>query len=198
MKTILVCLFCIFFNTVFASAINPCLTAAYDPIKKQVELKWQNTDKSVTGFVLQRSTDSIAWQDIYSVYKAAFNRKNQEKCTDYVPVPKKLFYRLKILTDDHIAFTSALMVIIGNSLGSWIMYPVPVTDLLNLQYNGGEAIKGVISVYIQNAYGYILMRKRYSSISRILHVPVDNLGRGIYDVRIAVNDEIVWNSRFIK
>lgn len=185
--------------TCFAENITPNLTAEYNTRKKVVFLKWQNTDSRASSFILQRSDDNKVWKDIYTLESANFSKKKQEKFSDEFPEPTKNYYRLKIVLDDKNAeYSPSIMVIIGNPLDSWMMYPVPVRDVLNLQYNGSESIKGVVSVFIQNMSGYILTRRRFSSLGRTIQVPVDNLGRGTYDVRIVINDEVIWNQRFVK
>ena len=78
------------------------------------------------------------------------------------------------------------------------MYPVPVDHLINLQYKGSEAILDVIDVYIMNMKGYVLLRKRYSSLARQIQLPVDNLGKGFYEIYIMINERIVWKQAFIK
>jgi len=196
LSTLIVCCLNI---TCFAENINPNLTAEYNTKKKVVLLKWQNTDDRVTGYILQRSDDNKIWKDIYTLESASFSKKKQEKFSDEYPEPTKNYYRLKIEVDNkNIEYSPSIMVIIGNPLDSWTMYPVPVRDVLNLQYTGSESIKAVVSVFIQNMSGYILTRRRFSSLGRTIQVPVDNLGRGIYDVRIVINDEVIWNQRFVK
>ena len=198
MKSILVIFICFLHAACFASGISPNLTAEYNSRKNQVELKWQNIDQDVTTFVLERSSDNNSWKDIYTLRSDDFSKKKQEKFYDRSPGPAKNYYRLKISTTNDIEYSASIMVIIGSPSNSWILYPVPVRDVLNLQYNGSEAIKGVICIFIQNMYGYVLVRRRCSTLSRNIQVPVDNLGRGTYDVRIVINDEIVWNQRFVK
>ena len=198
MKSILVIFICFVHFACFASGVSPNLTAEYNSRKKQVELKWQNIDPGVTAFVLQRSADNNSWKDIYTLNSNGFNKKKLEKFYDRNPEPAKNYYRLKIFVNNETEYTASIMVIIGSQTNSWIIYPVPVRDVLNLQYNGSEAIKGVICIFIQNMYGYVLVRRRCSTLSRNIQVPVDNLGRGTYDIRIVINDEIVWNQRFVK
>lgn len=200
MKSILsIIIVCCTGITGFAENITPNLTAEYNTRKKVVLLKWQNTDDKVSGFILQRSEDNKIWKDIYTLESVSFSKKKLEKFSDEYPEPTKNYYRLKIVLDNKsVEFSPSIMVIIGNPLDSWTMYPVPVRDVLNLQYNGSESIKGVVSVFIQNMSGYILTRRRFSSLGRTIQVPVDNLGRGTYDVRIVINDEVIWNQRFVK
>jgi hypothetical protein len=96
------------------------------------------------------------------------------------------------------AYSVSVMVITASKPGGWVMYPVPVKDVLTLEYRGAEKIKGVINVFIQQSSGRILTRLRNSSLNKVIQIPVSNLGRGIYDVRIIVEGDIVWNQRFIK
>ena len=79
------------------------------------------------------------------------------------------------------------------------MYPVPVKDILNLQYNGSNLISGVISVSIQNMTTRQIFHKlRLASTNRFIQIPVSNLGRGLYIVSISIGNEIVWNQQFNK
>ena len=78
------------------------------------------------------------------------------------------------------------------------MYPVPVKDMLTLQYKGSAKITGVVNVFIQSMSGQLLKRIRSASLNTIIQIPVDNLGKGVYDVRIVIENEVVWNQRFIK
>ena len=94
-------------------------------------------------------------------------------------------------------YSAAVMIIIP-AANNWVMYPVPVTDQLTLEYRGTEPVKGVINIFIQRNTGAIITRLRSSSLNKIITIPVSNLGKGIYDVRIIVGGEIVWNQRFIK
>ena len=183
----------------FANNITLNLTAVYDAQKKAVKLKWQNNETGIHTFILQRSADNNKWSDLYKIDSDELSSRKIEKFTDIHPDPAKNYYRLKLVVDqDHIEFSASIMIIIGEPQNSWIMYPVPVTSVLNLQYTGSDLITGVISVFIQNTQGRILTRLRYSSLNRTIEIPVTNLGRGIYDVRIMIMDKIVWNQRFLK
>ena len=94
-------------------------------------------------------------------------------------------------------YSSSVLVISGAG-NNWVMYPVPVGNILTLQYNGTEKITGVVNVSIQNMNGQILTRIRSASINTTIRIPVSNLGKGIYDIRIIIKDEVVWNQRFVK
>ncbi len=91
------------------------------------------------------------------------------------------------------------MVIQGNSENKWTMFPVPIGSILNLQYMGSGALQGVITVLIQSvSSGTIFTKLRLASTTRTVQIPVSNIGKGIYDIRIFIGNDVVWNQRFSK
>ena len=179
--------------------ISPGLTAVYEHKQQLVKLKWNHNDKQVVRYILQRSADNSRWAEVYNI---KMDNPSQYKFISYYDnqvASGKNYYRLKALLSGGLyEFTPSIMVIIGKPGNSWLMYPVPVTDVLNLQYNGNVLITGVISVVIQRMNGQVYHQLRFASSTRLIQIPVSNLGSGTYDVRIVVNNQVVWNQRFIK
>lgn len=179
--------------------VSPGLTAVYEHQQKLVKLKWQHNDNQVVRYTLQRSTNNSQWQDIYQLkmdepqyYKFISYFDNQVSTG-------KTFYRLRAtLLDKSTEYTPSILVIIGQPGNNWIMYPVPVRDYLNLQYNGNQLITGVLSVIIQRMNGQVYHNLRFASSTRFMQIPVNNLGSGTYDIRIIVNKKVVWSQRFVK
>ena len=183
----------------YCATTIPDFTAVYDSRKKTVKIRWQNRSADVNTFIIQRSSGNTAWTDI----ALQPNEKNAVSkpffYEDRNPAPGGNYYRLKCIANNNkIEYSLVIMIIIGSVSNNWIMFPVPVMDLLTLQYKGSQAIKGVITVLIQGSSGKIITRVRCASLTSEIKIPVSNLGRGIYDVRIIVEDEIVWNQRFVK
>jgi len=175
------------------------LTAVFDERKNNVKLKWQHADPATSKFVLQRSSDNSTWFDIYTLFVNSSNTPRLLSFEDKQVSAGKNYYRLKEFTGMHSETGSSLKVIIGKPGNDWIIYPVPVKDVLNLQYNGSQLIAGVITITIQNVGSGLFFHKlRFASTNRHLQIPVSNLGRGTYDVRIYVSEKPVWNQRFIK
>jgi hypothetical protein len=176
------------------------LTAVYEDKRAIVKLKWNHSDDRVSTYKLQRSADKSFWSDI-STFNILPALKNKFfSYTDEKPVAGRNFYRLKALFNNNtVAYSSTIMVIIGRPGKSWIMYHVPVGDVLNLEYNGSEIIKGVIGITIQNtATRQVFQKLRMASVNRFIQIPVSNLGRGIYLITISVGSNIVWNQQFSK
>lgn len=176
----------------------PGITAVYDPKKKTVTVKWQQKTSGIKTFVVQRSADNFNWTDIARMENARFNGPKAWQYSDINPGDGENYYRLQcIAPNGRSDYSTSVMVITGGS-HNWIMYPVPVRDVLTLQYKGTEKITGVINVQIQNIQGTILTRLRCASNNTVIQIPVSNYGKGIYDIRIMIADEIVWNQRFVK
>lgn len=174
-------------------------TAVYDSRKHSVKINWQSRSLDIKAFIIQRSSDNNTWTDI-ALRQVNSNTANKAYYfEDGKPVTGDNYYRLKYITSDNkIEYSSAVMLITASAGYNWVMYPVPVKDMLTLQYRGSAIIKGVITVLIQNSSGNIITRIRSASLTKIIRIPVSNLGSGIYDIRIIVEDEIIWNQRFVK
>ena len=179
-------------------AAIPACTAVFDTRTNTVLISWKHHAAETGTYLIQRSADDQNWGDI-ALQGVPFDQ--QERLftfTDKKPSPGKNYYRLKfIAVNGEVEYSAAVMIIIP-AANNWVMYPVPVTDQLTLEYRGTEPVKGVINIFIQRNTGAIMTRLRSSSLNKIITIPVSNLGKGIYDVRIIVGGEIVWNQRFIK
>jgi hypothetical protein len=177
--------------------IAPSLTVAYDLQKKTVLIKWQQQFSGVKSFIIQRSADGDAWEDIAWQATVHFNPEKIYQYIDGKPVEGYNHYRMKCITDDEQAeYSSSVFVDAGIPAFNWDLYTVPVNNVLALQYIGRDRINGVISMTIQNMSGQVLARLRSSSLNKLIQYPLSNLGKGVYDIRITVGDEKVWSQRF--
>jgi hypothetical protein len=191
-------LLCLQIN-VFSIGILPEFSAVYSARKKAIITKWQHLSSDVKTYLIQRSINGKLWVDIALQEVDRSGESRFFNFEDKNATAGKNDYRLKcIYKDGKIVYSMIVTVMIGSLADSWVMYPVPVTDLLNLDYRGTELIKGVINVIIQHPTGKIFIKQRYSSLSRQIKIPVNNVPKGIYDIRIIVKDEVIWDQRFIK
>jgi len=182
-----------------AATIAPGIIVVYDPQKKAVVVKWQQKQAGIKTFVIQRSADNLNWTDIAFQGSVNFDAAKTFQYLDYKPTAGQNYYRLKCVTEKgQTEYSPSIMVITGPTKADWVMYPVPVRDMLTLQYKGITKIAGVVNVFIHNINGRIITRVRSASLNTIIRIPVDNLGSGIYDVRIIIEDDVVWNQRFVK
>lgn len=200
MKNFLTILLLIFAGSGYAQHTYPSLTAVYEDKRQLVKLKWNHNDSNITTYILQRSSDNYSWFDLFKIpitlpEKSTFNNYKDEH-----PLPGKNFYRIKaILNNGNLSYSKSIIVIIGKPGNNWIMYPVPVRDILNVEYNGSNLITGVIGITIQNMVTHQIFHKlRMASTNRLIQIPVSNLGRGLYLINISIGNELVWQQQFSK
>ena len=191
----LLLMFCISFSFM-AKAQNAEFSAVYETGKRSVMIKCEPAG-GTTAFVIQRSTDNRNWQDI-ALQQIGIRTALSFTWYDKNPSAGENYYRIRYSGDSAASGFSKTVMVIATTERNWVMFPVPVRDVLNLQYRGLARITGVIAVFIQSESGRILHRLRCASNNSLIQVPVSNLGKGIYDVRIVIENEIVWNQRFIK
>ncbi len=178
----------------------PTLTALYQAEKNIIKLRWQHIDADVTTYSIQRSSDNSIYRDIHNKTIKQSDLGEFFKFSDNDVISGKNYYRLKINRGRASSIiTSPVMVIRGNTENKWVVFPVPVGPVLNLQYAGNGALEGVVTVIIQSvSSGTVFTKLRMASTTRSLQIPVTNIGKGLYDLRIYVGNNVVWNQRFVK
>ena len=179
---------------------NPTLTAILEKDKQAIKLRWQHGDETITSYSIQRSSDNVFYTDIFSKTATGLTAGELLKFTDSRISREKNYYRLKICRGTKFCETTMpVMVISGNRESGWVIYPVPVGSVLNLQYTGSGPIEGVISITIESvSSGKVFTKLRMASTTRLIQIPVSNIGNGLYDIRVYVGNEIKWNQRFVK
>ena len=174
------------------------ITALFDKNTKAVNLRWQNIADAIS-YSLQSSNDNNIFTDIFIIKAVNIPQGDFIKYTDN-SIEGKNYYRLRIYKNNHTVETLPIVMLESNNTeNAWLIYPVPVGPVINLQYNGNHAIDGAISVFIQSVTsGTIFTRLRLASTTRKITIPITNIGKGTYDVRIYISNKIVWNQRVIK
>jgi hypothetical protein len=190
-------LFAVYFTVIAQNKTT--LTALFDKNTKNVKLRWQNITDGLS-YILQSSRDNNTFTDIFILKASDVLIGDFIKYNDNNPVEGKNYYRLKIYKkNDKLEILPTVLIVSGNTENTWVIYPVPIGTVLNLQYNGNNPIDGVITVLIQSVTsGTVFTRLRVASTTRKIVIPISNIGKGTYDIRIYVSDNIVWNQRVIK
>lgn len=183
----------------FAQHAPIALVAVYDNGSRMIKLKWHHNNPIVYSYHLQRSEDQVHWTNGQEITVTSPEKYKFISITDKTIQSGKIFYRLKLqLNEGQTIFSKPTTVIVGTSGADWIMYPVPVGDWLNLQYNGNLLIPGVIGITIRRSNGMVFHQLRYASSARLIRIPVSNLGRGFYDLQIHIQNRLVWKKTFVK
>jgi len=173
--------------------------AIYLEASNQVRLNWDKSEPDIQKFTLQLSTDQKSWIDIAQQKVSDYSAMQQFQFIHREPNSGNNFYRLKILRSNGTSNFSTIIKINTTSTTNWVMYPVPMGNYLTLEYKGSKKITGVINIFIAlTSSGKIFNRMRCSTLNRVIQIPVGNLGAGIFDISIVINDEITWHQRFVK
>ena len=200
MRKILCCVF--FAATVhIAPALDKDfhIAASYDVAVDVITISWRNDEPCTELFILQGSEDEEEWTNLDTLYNST-EFYNREISWEYrTPVQGGSSYRLKAVIDDYnFTFSKPVFVKGKPSLFEWIVDDSSNNEKLVLQYDGKGKIKGVINVVMQSLGGQIFFKARQSSNTRTIEIPIANLGKGKYDIRLTVEGETIWRQRFKK
>ncbi|MEP6675705.1 MAG: T9SS type A sorting domain-containing protein [Ferruginibacter sp.] len=183
----------------FSNSFAVNLKASYDPAHDRVDMNWVKDDKAIRQFIIQRSTDQSDWSDIAYQNVTDYNSKQTFQYFDTKPRRGKNFYRLKIINNNEAQFYSAVASITAEAFTyDWIIYPVPVGEVFSIQYKGTAPIRGVANVQIINMEGKVMTSLRFASTTTTMQIRTNNLFKGVYVLRIIVENEIIWNKQFVK
>ncbi|HEX2684034.1 MAG TPA: hypothetical protein VHL77_08880, partial [Ferruginibacter sp.] len=145
--------------TGFCLRVSPDFTAVFDSKKNAVQIRWQHEHDGIRTYVVQRSVDKNSWADIAVQGIQQNSTANSFYLEDKQPKPGENYYRLKTISyTGEVKYSLEVMIIIPQAGAGWTMYPVPVTDMLTLDYHGTEPIKGVINVFLLQSSGRVLTK----------------------------------------
>ena len=175
------------------------IAASYDVAGNVVTISWKNDDPCTQQFILQGSEDEEEWANLDTLYNS-IDFCGREVSWDYrSPVAGGYSYRLKAVIDEQNFSYSKPVFIKGRpSLFEWGVDDSSNNDKLVLQYEGKGKIKGVINVIMQSLGGQVFFKCRLSSNTRNIEIPIANLGKGRYDIRLNVEGKTIWRQRFKK
>ena len=200
MRKILCCVF--FAATVhIAPALDKDfhIAASYDVAVDVITINWKNNEPCTQMFILQGTEDEEEWINLDTLYNTAEFYDREVSWEYRKPLAGGGSYRLKAVTDDYNFTYSTPVFVKGKpSLFEWNVDDSSGNDKLILQYQGRGKIKGVINVVMQSLGGQVFFKSRLSSNARTIEIPIANLGKGKYDIRISVEGETIWRQRFKK
>lgn len=148
--------------------------------------------------ILERSGDGMnftelgnmqLWAGSSSPKKYAFN--------DMQPLKSDNYYRAKYKNQDGIFIYSKVVKIGGAKAEGFALVSNPVEDFLQIKASSAESNKKV-SVSVFDASSKMLFTKQYNNMALITEIPVSNLSRGVYFIRIAGESGDTQNIKFIK
>jgi hypothetical protein len=179
---------------------NITLTATYEKDKKVVLLQWQHVHKNAISYTLQSSKDNSFFTDIFTKQNNGISVGSILKYADKTITGEKIYYRLLINQNDVLFETTvSIMVTLNIAENTWLLYPLPAKEYVNLKYTGTGTVDGVISIFIQRlSSGVIFNRLRLASNTKNIIIPITNLGSGVYVMHVSIGNRAAWNQQFIK
>jgi hypothetical protein len=179
---------------------NIPLTAIYEKDKRVVLLQWQHTHKQAISYTLQSSRDNVFFTDIFTKQSNGISIGSSINYADKTITGEKIYYRLLIYQNDVLFETTvSILVTLNITENTWLLYPLPAKEYVNLKYTGTGTVDGVISIYIQRlSSGVIFNRLRLASNTKNIHIPITNLGSGVYVMHVSIGNRAAWNQQFIK
>lgn len=139
-------------------------------------------------YTLQQSTDGRTWTDVYNR-----NAENLRTYSSSIPVSGSglQYYRLRITDNGGYTAYSETVSVYNTDVQELSVYPNPVSDLLKISFPPSAIGKpGTIS--ITGSDMRLLFSKTVKSIFATEAIAVTALPRGMYVLKIAVQDEITY------
>lgn len=131
-----------------------------------------STEQGIARFVVQRSQDGQQWEDVGEV--PASGQARDYTFTDSDPLPRRSYYRLRVVyTDNTEAFSARVQVLNPSDLRVFKVYPNPIGLTSNADGTPGETIR--IEYLVRSS----------SDLSMQLY---DLQGRLVHDVTATVTD----------
>lgn len=183
-------------------AQNPYnLIASVENDETTVQIQWRHTDNNVLSYTLQSSKDNIFFSDIFSQQNNGFSIGEIIRFTDEINIGDNVYYRLKIKRINKTPEVYFPVNIIHQQIkNSWQIYPVPaIGETIHLNYTGNGEIDGVIKILIQNIRsGTIFTRLRLASNTKKIQIPISNIGKGLYVVKVSIGNRPEWTQQFVR
>lgn len=158
-----------------------------------VELSWSMVEQSLKQYEVERSTDSLNFEQVGVVEAQNLATVNNYRFEDQVTTPK-VFYRLRIINNDDKWDYSNTIAVTNHHSDELFIYPSLITNQ-------------IISCFIPGAFdqlqvfsmsGALVINKDIRGIAGRIDIPVANLAKGLYTVRIIRGSERKIQRIFIR
>ncbi|MBN4052300.1 T9SS type A sorting domain-containing protein [Sphingobacteriaceae bacterium AH-315-L07] len=158
------------------------------PEKQVVKVIWETaTEINNDHFTIQRSKDGVNFEELTTVSGAGnSNRKIEYELYDENPLQGVSYYRLKQTDYDgtNEVFDPVKVYINNEATDKLSIYPNPVIDYINIDYQNEDVEHIIIEVY--NAIGKKIegINKMKDADASITQLNLENLNPGLYFIQI--------------
>lgn len=153
-----------------------------------VSVEWKVAAESDTvPFEIERSKDTIKWEN---VYRAGIASSHEYFFTDTMTGSGVFYYRIKQTDNNGKTFYSPTRWVQISNTGKLYIWPNPANDVLHVRT---AFAKGSMEIY--DAEGRLMLKR--SIINNITDLPLPQLAKGIYFIRVKHDKEILAE-KFVK
>jgi hypothetical protein len=147
------------------------------------QLSWRSTEQNILQYEVQGSNDSVNFVRVGVVAATNQPADNNYRFTENIRGIQKKFYRLRIVNKNGQWDYSRTIIVKNNSTPLNIVYPSIIKNNL-------------LSFYISDAYdelllfavnGTLILHKNIKGNKGRMNIPVPNLSKGMYLVKISNN-----------
>lgn len=170
------------------------------PDNNTVQLNWSVSNSlNHSHFEIERSLDGRNFEKIYTEMQPIANGNSFSfNYTDkYPPVSAVLFYRLKQVDQSGgFQYSETKSVKAGVKKSQMSVYPNPVKDMLNIEYQSAD--NSNVSITISDAMGRtaITEKRKIANGKNIVTIDINNLGKGNYT--LSVTNDLTGEQQYFK
>ncbi len=158
------------------------------------KLQWQTADEVNTKeFIVERSNDGTGFAPITTI-AAGNNAANNYQYTDNYQHTGKIFYRLKMVDNDGRFTYSNIIILAGNDINTFSLYPNPAGNTLLIETN---PVLKITAIQIADIHGRIVFKQQTGGLSKWI-ADISALSSGIYIVSLCRDEKIISIKRLIK
>jgi len=187
------------YKAIFEAGALPVVLKSFDAKKEntKVVLKWETSSEVNNDyFVVERSSDALAWSDLATVKGAETTKDIQSyRTADEQPLSNVNYYRLKQVDFDKTSTYSSIVSVDMGNFKITNIWPNPVSDFLNITLD--QAFEQA-QYEITDINGRPVRRFQKLSSASAVKLSVGNLASGTYIINIKTKDGASHSSRFVK
>jgi len=145
---------------------------------KKVELVWESTRAGIKSFIAEKSFSLTQWEKIKEI--PAQENKTNYSCTDDHAYPGIVYYRIKMLLNDHSAVYSGLKKINIPSSNQFTVFPNPATGVVVIS---GKISSGEV-ILLHDITGKTILKKNTAAPAGHYVLYLNGVSSGVYFVKI--------------
>lgn len=154
-----------------------------------VKLNWEVNEIDNHFYVVERSLDGEKFSTIGEVASStAAGNNHSYSFIDSRPFASKNFYRIKqVDKNGSYSYSNIVIITMDESFGSWVVYPNPTNEKVNL-YSNANYNNLKVSVY--DAIGKVILTQTKAAVNKgeVITVSLAGLSKGIYSIQVSANN----------